>query len=248
MKLKNKTIVVWFSCGAASAVAAKLTIDKYGKYNNVLVVNTPVKEEHEDNIRFKKDVENWIGHPIIQKTCKKYPNSSAVEVWDKRRYMSGINGAPCTLELKKQARYELEKECNIDYHVLGFTYDEKHRHDKFILSERDNVLPILIDAKMTKSDCFSYLKAHKILLPFIYTLGFPNANCIGCCKSSGVGYWQLVREKFPDIFIKRCEQSRELGCKLVIHKGQRIYLDELPLTAKGRKIKSWDCGIWCDKY
>lgn len=27
--MENKTIVVWFSCGAASAVAAKLTLDKY---------------------------------------------------------------------------------------------------------------------------------------------------------------------------------------------------------------------------
>lgn len=28
--VKDKIIVVWFSCGAASAVAAKLAIDQYG--------------------------------------------------------------------------------------------------------------------------------------------------------------------------------------------------------------------------
>ena len=56
-----QTIAVWFSCGAASAVAAKMTIDKYGKDYRVLVVNNPIKEEDEDNVRFKKDVEQWIG-------------------------------------------------------------------------------------------------------------------------------------------------------------------------------------------
>lgn len=39
MKIKE-TISVWFSCGAASAVAAKLTIDKYEKTHNILVVPT----------------------------------------------------------------------------------------------------------------------------------------------------------------------------------------------------------------
>ena len=35
-------IVVWFSCGAASAVAAKLAVEKYG-HQNVTIVNTPIK-------------------------------------------------------------------------------------------------------------------------------------------------------------------------------------------------------------
>ena len=64
--IKNKNIIVWFSCGAASAVAAKLTVEKYGKENNVMVVNNPVKEEHPDNIRFKNDVSEWIGQEIIE--------------------------------------------------------------------------------------------------------------------------------------------------------------------------------------
>ena len=31
----KQTIAVWFSCGAASAVAAKKTIEKYGKTHKV---------------------------------------------------------------------------------------------------------------------------------------------------------------------------------------------------------------------
>ena len=112
--------------------------------------------------------------------------------------------------------------------------------------ERENVIPILIDENLTKGNCFDILIAEKIKLPEIYKLGFPNANCIGCVKSQSPTYWNLVREKFPDVFADRAEQSRRIGARLVKRKGERIFLDELLPTDKGGKIKSWECGIFCD--
>ena len=70
----KKTIAVWFSCGAASAVAAKKTIEKYGETHNILIINNPVKEEDEDNQRFLNDVSKWIGQPILRALNKNYPN------------------------------------------------------------------------------------------------------------------------------------------------------------------------------
>lgn len=52
-------IVCYFSCGAASAIAVKLAINKYGK-ENVRVVNNPVANEHADNIRFLNDCEKNV--------------------------------------------------------------------------------------------------------------------------------------------------------------------------------------------
>tara|TARA_E500000318_G_C3511183_1_gene192375 strand:+ start:184 stop:945 length:762 start_codon:yes stop_codon:yes gene_type:complete len=247
--LQNKTIAVWFSCGAASAVAAKLTVDTYGTYNTIRIVNNPIVEEDEDNRRFLKDVEQWIGMPIEQAVNHKYPNASCVEVWNDRRFMSGVAGAPCTLELKKVARQQWEQEHNPDYHVLGFTLDEKKRHDRFVLTERSNVIPVLIDNSITKDDCYAILQSEGIDLPNIYKRGYPNANCIGCVKATSPTYWNLVREKDPDVFQQRAEQSRQIGARLVRHKGKRIFLDELPADAKGRPLKSLDfeCGIFCEE-
>lgn len=45
-------IAVWFSCGAPSAIAAKLTLQHYGEAYDVLIVNTPIAEEDDDNKRF----------------------------------------------------------------------------------------------------------------------------------------------------------------------------------------------------
>jgi len=127
--MKKETIAIWFSCGVASAVACKKTIEKYGETHNILIVNNPVIEEHEDNTRFLKDVEKWIGLPIIEAKSKEFPSASIVDVFEKRKYISGVHGAPCTKFLKKQARYEFETDNRIDWHVLGFTIDEKDTKD-----------------------------------------------------------------------------------------------------------------------
>jgi hypothetical protein len=242
-------IAVWFSCGAASAVAAKMTVEKYGARCAVRVLNNPIKEEDDDNQRFLRDVSDWIGRPVETVTANKYPASSVVEVWDTRKFMSGPLGAPCTIELKKVARQEWERNNRVDWHVLGFTADERRRHDRFVLTERDNVLPVLIDANITKQDCYAVLKNAGVRLPRIYSLGYPNANCIGCVKATSPTYWNLVRKTHPEVFAARAEQSRRLGARLTRVKNERMFLDELPATAKGRSIKNLDfeCGIFCEE-
>ena len=240
-------IAVWFSCGAASAAALKLTVDKYG-VDNVYAVNNPVIEEHHDNRRFAEDVANWVGIDIQYAINSKYPLASVVDVFDRRKGMAFPHGAPCTVELKKRARQEWEKSNPVDWHVLGFTVDERNRHDRFVMTERDNVLPILIDANMTKNNCADMIRAAGIKLPEIYGRGFPNANCIGCVKATSPTYWNLVRQEFPEVFDQRAEQSRRLGAKLVRVKNERIFLDELDPKVKGRPLKTMpDCGLFCEE-
>lgn len=240
-------IVVWFSCGAASAVAAIETIKKYGA-DKVRIVNTPIKEEHEDNIRFLKDIEEHLNVSIETATNTKY-NGSCKDVWTKRKYMSGVSGAICTYELKKKARYAWQERNLVEWHVLGFTYDEKHRHDNFIRTEMDNVLPILIDLKLTKQNCVDYLNNLGIRLPEMYYLGYPNANCIGCVKATSPTYWNKVRETHPDVFAERSALSRKLGVRLVRVKGTRIFLDELKLSDKGKPLANLaiECGAFCEE-
>lgn len=246
---EGETIAVWFSCGAASAVAAMKTVEIYGKIANVRIVNNPVIEEHPDNIRFLKDVEAWIGIPIEFATNRKYPSCSAVDVWNKRSFMSGPEGAPCTIELKKMARRQFEEENEIDWHVLGFTADEKRRSDNFIKGERSNLLPVLIDLGLTKKDCFDVLRMAGIKLPEIYDLGYPNANCIGCVKATSPTYWNHVRKMHPAVFEERAKQSRAIGARLVRVNNVRIFLDELDPNAKGRPMKNmnFECGIFCEE-
>ncbi len=244
-----QSIAVWFSCGAASAVAAYKTLEKYKNSHHVRIINNPVAEEDPDNHRFLLDVEEWLGYKIEFAKNSKYPSCSCVEVWSDRKFMSGPMGAPCTMELKKRARQQWEKDNHMDWHVLGFTYDEKNRHERFVATERNNVIPVLIDEKITKKECFEIIAAAGIALPSAYLRGYPNANCIGCVKATSATYWNHVRQQDPAVFEARAKQSRDIGCKLVRWKGKRIFLDELPENAKGRKMKNmnFECGIFCEE-
>lgn len=251
-------VVCWFSCGAASACAAKLAIEKYGA--DVILVNNPVINEHEDNRRFLKDCEKWLGVKIQSAINPCFKHCDITKVFEEYGLMSTPHFAPCTLELKQMARQQWEKDNNFDPDtdiiVMGYTVEEKQRQERFNKSEKNKGYKLwcpLIDAGWDKHKCFAVLEQAGIKLPEIYTkYEFPNANCIGCVKSGSVWYWQLVRKYFPDVFKQRAEQSRQLNCRLVDlganHDTRHIFLDELPETATGRKPKSCyvECGIFCN--
>ena len=246
---QGDTIAVWFSCGAASAIAARLTVDRYGSDYDVRVVNNPVAEEDPDNRRFLDDVADWLNVEIEDAKSSRFPSASAVDIWDARKAMAFPMGAPCTIELKKRARQEWEAANSPDWHVLGFTAEERHRHDRFVLTERENVLPVLLDARIGKAQAMEMLTDAGISLPAVYRRGYPNANCIGCVKASSPTYWNHVRQQDPETFAARAEQSRRLGAKLVRVNNERIFLDELHPAAIGRPMVDalGDCGIFCEE-
>lgn len=78
--------------------------------------------------------------------------------------------------------------------------------------------------------------------PEMYNLGYNNNNCIGCLKG-GKGYWNCIREDFPDVFADRSAMEREIGASII--KG--VYLDELPLEAGRMSDKILEsCGLFCE--
>lgn len=244
--IPSQRILAWFSCGAASAVATKKTIELYGSTHQVEPVycNT-LSSEHPDNIRFLKQCEAWFGRSIRILSSEVY--SSVDEVIEKTRYMSGLAGARCTTELKKKPRHAFAQPD--DTHVFGFTFDEQKRIREFEARNPElNLKWVLRDQEITKSDCYRILTASNIGLPAMYKLGFDNNNCPGCVKASSPWYWDMVRTHFPEVFKKRCEQSRALGVRLVeIHHHERIFLDELPPGPfkKRRKRENLSCGPEC---
>ena len=98
-EIKKGRVLCWFSCGAASAVAAKLATDIYGDRCKVIYCDTS-SDEHEDNQRFLKDVESWIGKPIICLKSQQYEDRW--DVYRKTKFLVSHRGARCTVELKKR--------------------------------------------------------------------------------------------------------------------------------------------------
>jgi hypothetical protein len=233
--------ISWFSCGAASAVATKLAIVE--SKTPVEVVYCHVKEEHPDNMRFLKDCEAWFGQEVKILENEKY-NGSIYEVFVKRKYIVGIAGAPCTVHLKKDVRKAYEKPN--DLQIFGYTSEEQDRVDRFIDANNDvRLWSILIDKGLNKEDCLAIVNRAGIELPVMYKLGYQNNNCIGCVKG-GLGYWNKIKVDFPEEFNRMADLEKTLGVKILKHKGERIYLHNLPIDAGNYpKESSIECGIFC---
>ncbi len=246
--ISDGRVVSWFSCGVPSAVATKLALSSG---LNVKIYYCEVKQEHPDNIRFLKDCEKWFGAKIEIVGNDSY-NRSTDDVFSKTKYLVGPNGARCTAELKKKLRWE-HQQLN-DTIVMGYTVDEKKRVDRLLKAEPMlNMLPILIDRKLTKSDCMNIIERAGIQIPAMYKLGYRNNNCIGCVKGQA-GYWNKIRVDFPDRFNEMAKIERQLNrtiCKLEwrengLRKLKRIFLDELPVDAGKYSAESeMQCGIFC---
>jgi len=233
--------IAWFSCGAASAVAAKLALDKYPD-TQVVYCDTS-SSEHPDNIRFMRDIESWLKVDVRRLKSEHY--SSIDDVFEATRYMSGIAGARCTTEMKKLPRFNYQ--LPDDVHVFGFTAGEAKRIVNFRSNNPDMKLDsILWDRGITKQMCLFRIYDAGIKLPAMYSLGYKNNNCIGCVKATSPAYWSSIRRDFPEVFYKRARLSRAIGCRLTRVKGKRIFLDELPLGYYGNhRMENISCGPDC---
>lgn len=235
-------VLVWFSCGAASACAAKLTLEQYPDAE-ILYCDT-LAFEHPDNRRFIADVEKWIGKEIKILKSEKYKD--IFDVFTKRKFIISpppARMAICTIELKRFVREQYQGVG--DVHVFGFGVDELARISRF---ERDNpelyLMFPLRDAGMNKQACLDMLMQAGIGLPAMYKLGYKNNNCIGCVKG-GKGYWNKIRVDFPESFERMAKFEREINARIF----NDVWLDELPPEA-GRYQSEFEteCGVTCTAF
>lgn len=245
-------IVSWFSCGVASAVATKLALLKAKDNPEFVIAYCELKEEHSDNRRFLEDCEEWFGQEIIILGNDDYDRST-VNVYRKEKYLVGVKGARCTIELKKVVRKKFQQAD--DVLVFGYTIEEKHRLKQFQAqnAEGHSVIAPLIDLNLSKANCLAMIHRVGIELPTMYKLGYRNNNCIGCVKG-GAGYWNKIRRDFPDRFDEMARIERELGrtiCKVEGREDgerwlERVYLDELsPDQGDYPNEPDISCGVFC---
>ncbi len=234
-------VLAWVD-GANSAVMTKL----------VLAVDPDVIPVHvdlgtsvdADSHRFVDDLEAWYGKPIIRIRSSEFANID--EVFEKRKFLSGQHGAPCTGEMKFAPR--LDFQLPSDRHLWGYTADARDAKRFARMQENypelDQDAP-LISRGLTKAGCHAILAGAGIQRPRVYDMGFPNGNCIGCPKSSSPGYWSAVRLHFPDVFARRVDQDQRFGRNKLEINGERVCLDQLPADFPPRPADLASCDFLC---
>lgn len=235
----KKLKVCWLSAGVSSFIAGYLAenIDEW--------IYIDIADQHEDSMRFIKDIEKAIGKKVIILKSERY-NS----VDECIRAFGGFKNphtlfAPCTNWLKKSVRKEWEKE-HKDYeltYVWGFDLKEKARAERTIESnpQAQHEFP-LIDKQLSKEEVHGlFEKDFDFNRPLMYDLGYPNNNCIGCIKG-GMGYWNRIRKDFPDVFENRAKLERIVGYSIL----KDCYLDELDENRGNMNTEIFpDCSIMC---
>jgi len=238
-------VISWFSCGAASAVASKLAIQERG---DVEIIYQETNSEHPDNERFLTDCEDWFGQKVKRLSSDKYHD--IWEVFEKRRYIVGPYGAPCTGALKREVA---ERYINVrDLEVFGYTVEEQDRVDRFRENNPERTMQaILVERGLTKEDCLGMIARANIEIPAMYKLGYNNNNCIMCVKG-GMGYANKIRVDFPEHFDRMAKLERELNAA-ILHRvdkdkvRHRVFLDELdPNAGNHLTEKPISCGIMCE--
>lgn len=227
----------WFSCGAASAVAVKLT-DAWPVY-------CATAAEHPDNVRFMTDCANWFGRSSVHVLqSKEYKDTW--DVWERTRWLAGIEGARCTVELKVVPRLAYQEPDDI--HVFGYTADASDAGRAMRLRANYPELKIetpLIERGITKAACLAMVERAGIKLPPMYALGFQNNNCIPCVKATSPAYWALIRKHFPDKFERMAKLSRELDVRLCRIDNERRFIDEIPIDHPTTNPLQPSCDFLC---
>lgn len=229
--------IAHFSCGAASAVATKLSTPDEIWY-------AATGSEDADNARFMRDCEKWFGQTIRVIRSDKYSDTWAV--WEDRKYLAGIRGAPCTGELKVGP--QVAAQLPDDIHVFGYTADANDARRAQSMREHWPDLHVefpLIERGLTKAACLAMIGTAGITPPRVYSLGYPNANCIPCVKATSPGYWAVVRKHHHAEFARMAALESRIGAKLVQFRGQRIQLSELPADIPLRDAIAPACDFLC---
>lgn len=255
--MNSGRVICWFSCGAASAVAAKLVLqsnDERKDGREIVIARNWLKEEHPDNDRFQTDCEAWFQRPVIHVTNQKY-EGSVRKVQVDVKAIKFAHGAPCTRLLKKEMRKAFQRPGDI--HVFGLHIGEETRIDEFLDDEPYvQVWLPLVEMGMTKADCHQRIAEQGIEQAAMYRLGYNNNNCIGCVKG-GMGYWNKIRVDFPETFDWQAKMERLLGHSICKEEGPKtadgkrtsipVFLDELdPNRGNYKTEPSIKCGIICE--
>jgi hypothetical protein len=218
--------IVWWSTGAASAVAVQLTLQEIP---DAIVARCETHNEDPDNYRFEADVMRHLGCSLTLLESDEF--ESVWDVWQRRRYMAGVDGAPCTTHMKIGPRLAFQQPT--DAHFFGYTADAEDvaRFDRL----RKNYPELacrapLIEKGVKKAGALAMVERWGLALPRSYAMGFPNANCLGtgCSKATSPDYWSLYRFRFPDRFARTAAYAREIGARLTRINDVRIFIDEIP--------------------
>ncbi|MGB1816914.1 MAG: hypothetical protein ACPHJ3_16265 [Rubripirellula sp.] len=206
------TVSVRVSGGAASSVAWKRCLDKYG-HDRVRPVFADTKTEHTDLYRFLDDCERAFDQKI-ERLC------DGRDIWDVfdahgiMRIPKAGNACKASIELKQKPLDKWFKSSDCDAIAVGIEFLEPERIAAFTNRLSGTVLFPLCDRPLL-SECEIVEEVRKwgIDPPQLYKDDYTHNNCGGFCILAGLGQWAANRKRDPDGFAYHADRERRFNEK-----------------------------------
>lgn len=265
----NKDIIAWWSGGVTSAVTCKLCIGFYG-LENVRFIFIDTKNEDDDTYRFLNDCEKWYGKKIetITGIGEGHKYKTINDIWYKHKSLNVATGAICSTISKRKVREVWEKTNDYRHQAFGFEWSEFKRAKSMKMNNPKTkpIFPLLMEG-LSKVDCINIIQNADIRLPEMYQKGFHNNNCFKTgCVQGGIGYWQKIKNEYPDKFnamakvehelteqkgepvtMLKDQRAKSINNKLVFLKPHKDYPNVKHIgLLKGREVKPlFECNGFC---
>lgn len=200
--------VVMYSGGVASWMEAKLTIEKHGLGETVLLF-CDTQHEDEDLYRFLHE-----GAERLKAELQIITAGSLFGLMRKEKTLSNDRMPFCSRKLKVQPaqRWLKKNHPNAIVHV-GLYQDEKHRLESVRRQWGGIALveSLLSETLLVNQDIFVELEKLNINKPRLYDMGFPHNNCGGGCVRAGKTVWLNLLEKMPERYQQWEDLEQEIG-------------------------------------
>jgi len=216
--------IATLSGGKASAYAAHLAIQKYGKENVILYFND-TKVEDDDLYRFLDDLSTHFGITITKDSDGRTPEELFYDM-----NMLANNRAPfCSRVLKAE---RLQKFCQDgDILIFGIGKEEAHRavrisrvYDEVARRRKIELkmdFPLLSD-NHSRTHVDEWLNRIGIEEPIAYKLGFAHNNCLGmggCVRQGKAGWLHLLKIR-PDKYTQMEEMEEDFR----LYSGKDVHI------------------------
>ena len=216
-------VIVFYSGGICSYLAAKRCVAEYGK-DEVLLYFNDVSYEHKTLYKFLFDGAKKLG-------CKLYIDKDGRTPFDV--FAEGMMGNtrldPCSHKLKRERSHKFMKDISLDVKVaLGFSWDEMHRLEGAKQNYKHEAIAPMTEAPyLTKTEMIKEVENDGLEIPYLYNIGMSHNNCGGfCIKAGQAHYAQLLR---ADEKLYLYHERRELDAYSKIGKTRPF----LRMTIKG---------------
>ena len=171
-----------------------------------------IDDQHEDSIRFIKDIEKVIGKEVEILRSEQYRTVEECVLAFGGFRNPWNNFAPCTNWLKKRVRkaWEAAHEDYVLTYVWGFDLKEKNRAERTVEAnpQASHEFP-LIEKNLSKEEVHGlFERTFDFKRPLMYDMGYPKNNCIGCVKGGGLAIG-TESEKIFQKFSKIAPNSKE---------------------------------------